>query len=269
MDKKDHFVSTAWDRLNWGDGHDPFLAFTGCAGVFGRGGLTVVYVPDDDDEFPTYFFDLDVCREYYISHADESQVEWWSLEENPHVLLDALALPTYDPDDGFYVTEEALRNFIDRWGQLTKGFLRDGEDPEKEMYWNLTDSRNMNFVCQFSFAVSRLRSAARLPVGDPETTPELLLLIDESPAGSLYRALLLQLLQRSLSGLGGPKECAGCGRWFFETADPSTAVHRPGWKRRDAKYHSKACMKAAAERRRRARLRAGQQPSASARAKAA
>jgi hypothetical protein len=254
VDKKDHFDSTLYELLNSGE-FSPFIELTGAGTSFARGGLDIEYVADDDDEFPTGLFDLDVSREYYVSRVDPTALGSWTLEENPHVLLEALALPTHVPD-GPYVTEEALREFIARWGQLTWGFLREEKDPEGEMFWNLEDPRNANFVFNFSFAVGRLRYAARLADGNANALPELLLLLDESPAPSLYRALLLQILQRVLRGEAAPRPCAGCGRWFFETSDASTAVHRTGWKRRDAKYHSKACLKAASERRRRARIAA-------------
>ena len=80
--------------------------------------------------------------------------------------------------------------------------------------------------------------------------------VDLSPAPSLYRALLLYVLGLALAGDHAPRSCEGCGKWFFETENASTAVHRTGWKRKDAKYHSVKCMKAASERRRRARKRA-------------
>jgi len=253
MGEKDHFVSTVWGQLNWGDGFGSF-ELAGAGTRFGRGGLTVEYVEDPDDYFTTGLpFLRDVNREYYVSAVDPQQIEWWTLEENPDVLLRVLELPTHHPDS-HYIEERAIRDFIAEYGQLTDGFLREAEDPFWEMSGNLNDPRNIDFVFNFSEAAQRLRYAARLPLDDPETIPALLLLIDESPAPSLYRALLLQLLERAFAGLGGPKECAGCHRWFFETSNPSTAVHQAGWKRRDAKYHSTACMKAAAERRRRARI---------------
>ena len=107
---------------------------------------------------------------------------------------------------------------------------------------------------KFSETVMRLRLAVRaVAEGD---LIELLAAIDKSPAPSIYRALLLQLLDRLMQGRPAPRPCEGCGKWFFETENESTAVHRSGWKRRDARFHSCRCMKATHERKRRARLRA-------------
>jgi hypothetical protein len=107
---------------------------------------------------------------------------------------------------------------------------------------------------KFSETVLRLRYAVRdVEEGD---LVGLLAAIDTSPAPSIYRALLLQLLDRLMQGRPAPRPCEGCGKWFFETDNESTAIHRTGWKRRDARFHSYRCMKAAHERRRRARLRA-------------
>jgi hypothetical protein len=119
----------------------------------------------------------------------------------------------------------------------------------------LPDDETKRFSCQFSEAVARLHSVARRGKTDPlDGVVACFGQVERTPGRSLYRALLLQLLGHLLGGTP-VRECEGCGRWFSFTEDETQARHREGWKRRDAKFHSRACLKATSERRRRARLR--------------
>jgi hypothetical protein len=254
MEEKENFLSTQLIELNYDDGFGPSELYGG--GVdFLRGGFTYRYDPDPDAGI-TYSWvghEVDADIEYYVAAVDATLLTPWSLRDYPDLLLRLLSLPRYR-EDSWSIKEEAILGFLEEFGALTLSFLRDTEDQDSEMYWNLADGRNRDYVFDFSETVFRLR----LAVSDAEKGDliGLLAAIDNSPAPSIYRALLLQLLDRFMDGRPAPRPCEGCGKWFFETENESTAVHRAGWKRRDARFHSSRCMKAAHERKRRARLKA-------------
>jgi hypothetical protein len=258
VEVKDHFLSTALIELNYDDGFGPAAKSYGGGVDFYRGGFTYRYDPDPDAAI-TYYrggIEVDADIEYYVADVDPARLTPWSLRDYPDLLLRLLSLPTYRPDipDSMWITEDAVLGFLDEFGALTLSFLRDDEDPDSEMFWNLGDGRNADYAFKFSWTVLQLRYAARAV--EERNLIALLAAIDQSPAPSIYRALLLQLLDRFMEGRPAPRPCEGCGKWFFETENESTAVHRSGWKRRDARFHSSRCMKAAHERKRRARLKA-------------
>jgi hypothetical protein len=254
VEEKEHFLSTQLIELNYDDGFGPPY---GGGAVFLRGGFSYRYEPDPDAviEYGLGGYPMESEIEYYVAAVDESRLTSWTLDDYPDLLLRLLSLPRHHPEDegNPWIKPDAILAFLNEFGALTLSSLRDDSDPESEIFWNLGDGRNANFMFNFSETVMRLRYAVEdVKEGD---LISLVAALDESPAPSLYRALLLQLLDRLVEGRPAPRPCEGCGKWFFETENESTAVHRTGWKRRDARFHSYRCMKAAHERKRRARLK--------------
>lgn len=121
------------------------------------------------------------------------------------------------------------------------------------------DHRALYWAYLFSEPVYRIRHAVKSAEADPATgLANTFELVDQTPKGSLFRALLLQLLLRLLEQRA-PRQCEGCDAGS-RTEDDSSARVKSGWKRSDARYHSRRCLKAAKERERRARLKLGSQP---------
>ena len=128
--------------------------------------------------------------------------------------------------------------------------------PATRVINSFNDPRNEFRMFQFSWVVADLTYVTDTATSLGEEVAFLACLdrLDESPRDSLYRALMLQLL-RSYQAPPYPRRCVGCGKWFRETEDETTAIDGRGWKRGDSRYHSARCRKAALERGRRARLR--------------
>lgn len=200
----------------------------------------------------------------------------WSLHDHPRLVLDVLGMeralhPWIDPawletrDDlpeefSHAVRDDKMREFLGTYGPLTPSYVPppNGSMPEAmidEFTMYVHDDRVSDLAGLFSRPVGRLHFVAKQANEDPlKGVVSCLGQIERTPPRTLYRALLLQLLEHLLSG-NPLHRCEGCGRWFSFTDDETQARHRGGWKRRDARYHSRACLKAASERRRRARLR--------------
>jgi hypothetical protein len=222
--------------------------------------------------FPRTYRDDPDTPEYYVSDIDEARADphylVWSLLDYPDLVFRLIELPRvpyddkeleslrahgYDDPFTWWVTDAAMVSFLQRFGPLTRSDV-DPENPYSRDGW-LADFRDLRWACLFSEPVLRLRQVVEvMESGDPTALPGCLQLIDESPKGTLYRALLLDLLERILQA-ERPRRCAGCGKWFVLTEDASQATHRRGWKRRDSRYHSARCRKAALERERRRRMR--------------
>lgn len=277
MVQKDHFRYTLLETLNLGSGfHDELI---GAGEIFPRGGMLFGIFPGYEDadamglpvpgaeqldflvECDRFYLDDHEDLEdleYFVADADTSELVWWSLADHPHLAYEVADLPTYE-DNGFYVRLEAMLAFLQRYGPLTPSFLRYAKNPQDEVWETLYDDRNRGCAYRFSDPARTIRRI----VGQTAESREGALLsaigaLDGSPCPSLYRALLIQLIA-DLVGGKVPRRCAGCGKWFTETENESQAVHRQGWKRADARYHSRRCMKAARERERRARLRTARQ----------
>jgi hypothetical protein len=97
------------------------------------------------------------------------------------------------------------------------------------------------------------KATERRSVTEVSRTPWCVLDADNSGA---WRSLV----SASVWGTEGPRFKSGRPDFavcsvVLETENESTAVHRTGWKRNDARFHSYRCMKAAHERKRRARLK--------------
>jgi hypothetical protein len=241
--------------------------------VFYRGErYTFRFPPPPDRGFPE--------ADYVVTRVNSARDRLWSLYDHPRLVLDVLAMerqpypwvsPEYfaraeDSNDpsrhtAYAVTPEAIRAFLANFGPLTPSFLPPTDRPgtpgpmldEASQY--VPDERLRNYAYKFSWPVAELHRLAQVVHEDSmQGVVGCLAHLEHIPARSLYRALVLQLIEIAVSG-DPLRPCEGCGRWFSFSDDETQARHRPGWKRRDAKYHSRACLKAASERRRRANLR--------------
>jgi len=186
-------------------------------------------------------------------------------------MLEFMNLPL--EEDGFFVRHEAMVFFLNQYGPLTPSLLSNTADTDsvslKPTYHSGSldhdwmrelilagDGRNdERYSYRFFIRVHELQSIAELAEQRQELRVYLpLVAFDNSPANSLYRARVIQLLL-SLLQPPFPRRCIGCGGWFRETETESQAIHGRGWKRYEAQYHNERCRKAAGERRRRARKR--------------
>lgn len=161
--------------------------------------------------------------------------------------------------DVFTVQRAKMVSFLERHGPLSRSFAPLGADLTSRSSRDrntLSDPRNELHMYSFSWIVGDLTyiTDTEKRLGPQVALAACLEALDESPRDSLYRALVLQLL-RSYQRPPFPLPCAGCGKWFRETEEETAAIHRRGWKRADAKYHSARCRKAALERDRRARVK--------------
>jgi hypothetical protein len=231
---------------------------------------TFLFLPRPERGYPK--------ADYCVRRVNSARDGLWSLRDHPHLALELLGMKRdfypwvhpnivakleadeYQDDYAYAVDEEAMRDFLHTYGPLTPSFLPPENKPVPgpmidEMGHYLPDDRLKSCFGSFSRLVGNLHRVVRDANEDPVLgVVSCLCRIEEAPQRSLYRALLLQLLEHFLDG--NPLHCCeGCGQWFSFTEDESEARHREGWKRSDARYHSRACLKAASERRRRARLR--------------
>jgi hypothetical protein len=214
--------------------------------------------------------------EYGVKRINSARLDLWSLKDHPELVLDVLAmnrslhpgipeervewlLESGAASRWYRVDPHEMRTFLTTYGPLTPSYVwPEGRTPDAmidELGMYIPDDRTKRFAYNFSEPVSILHLVAQAGKEDHLTGIATCLgQIELSPPRTLYRALLLQLLDHFLSG-NPLRPCEGCGRWFVFTEDSSQARHREGWKRRDARYHSRACLKRTSERRRRAKMR--------------
>jgi hypothetical protein len=216
---------------------------------FQRGGYRFGFCdPTSPDEDPA---------EYFVTDLVESEMEPWFLADHPYLVFELITLGR--EADGFTVQRHKMVSFLERHGPLTRSFAPVGADLTSQATRSrntINDPRNELRMYQFSRIVEDLTyvTDTQKRLGTQEAVAACINTLDESPRDSLFRALVLQLLT-SFQEPPFPRPCVGCGRWFRETADESAAIHRRGWKRADAMYHSARCRKAALERVRRARVK--------------
>lgn len=237
--------------------------------VFYRGErYTYRFPPRPERKFPEV--------DYAVVRVNSARDDLWSLRDHPRLALDVLNMKRalypwvatrldearrseYETPFSHGVDEEEMRSFLDTYGPLTPSYVplteRVPEAMIDELQMYMGDHRTSDLACLFSVPLTYLHGVARRAREDPlEGIVSCFAAIERAPARTLYRALLLQFMGHLLSG-NPVHRCEGCGRWFSFTEDETQARHREGWKRRDARYHSRACLKATSERRRRARLR--------------
>jgi hypothetical protein len=214
--------------------------------------------------------------DYVVVGVHERQnAPLWSLRDHPRLVLDVLGMKRarylgVDADrletlDGYWreqvygVNDDEMRAFLNTYGPLTPSFqlmpdpdrISEAMIDEMSMH-ERTDAAEL-VAGRFSVLVNRLHAIASVAKEDALLgVVRCLGAVYRAPPRSLYQALLLQLLGHLLSG-APLNQCKGCGKWFSFTEDDTQARHRNGWKRRDASYHSRACLKATSERNRRAR----------------
>ncbi len=221
--------------------------------------------------------------DYVVTRVNSARGGLWSLYDHPRLVLDVLALerlpyPWVDheylqrlegSDDSWSrqswhraqaVSSEAMRGFLTSFGPLSPSFFVPDDRPMSEAMIDEVsqfhpDQQMRNLAFKFSAPVAQLHRLADVVHDDPrQGMASCLGQLEHTSRRTLYRALVLQLLEIAVSG-DPLSPCEGCGRWFSYTEDDTQARHRKGWKRRDARYHSRSCLKAASERHRRARLR--------------
>jgi len=182
----------------------------------------------------------------------------WSLRDHPDLVLRVAELPAIGSEA--LVPQEAMRDFLQEFGPLTWSTLigptNDNPDlllASKQLAGIDGDPRSSRWAFEFSRPVAIIRAAVAQIASGEASIADCLRVIDETPQRSLLRGISMQLLQLAIDDLP-PRRCAGCGRLFTRTEDPSEGRHRRAWKRRDAKYHSARRRKAHLERRRRKRL---------------
>lgn len=294
MDRKDHDQSTPsilgfhsdeslfW-LLNVGDGEFEGTS-VGSGPLFWRGGFTFGLFPtygqalalSRGDELayeatlPTleqleellgsrmlYIEDLEQLEEldYFVADFDQAKAERWSLEDHPALVYE-FARPTEAA--GALDDLNLMLRFLNQYGPLSASFLRRDHDPYDDMNWNTYDYRNRELAYRYSPIVERVRFLLSEAEKDrSRATLECVVALDSAPNPSLYRGLLLQLLNDLVGGKVA-RRCKGCDRWFTEPeTDDGTRASRA--RRSDAQYHSRRCLKAASERSRRARIKAARE----------